>query len=277
MTDTDYVGAIRTWREKYQNGLRAPDSWLSLTGLFMLDEGEYRVGSDPGSDVVLPDSAPAKLGVLRFANTAATLEITCAETVKIDGVIMQRAHLVDNSAGAPTLATVGSVIFFIHAFSGMHAVRVKDTANPAREAFPGCVWFDVDPRYTVRGRFVPNAAPRVFTVTTSRDTPDDYASIGTVEFELNGQALRLHAETAGRDNALFIVFRDATSGKQTYGSSRYLMANCSPDGTVDLDFNKAFNPPCALSSFATCKLAPPENVLSVAIEAGERVRVEHKH
>ncbi len=275
MTDNDYVGTIRTWREKYENGLRAPDSWLSLTGLFMLDEGDYRVGSDPGSDVVLPASAPANLGMLHFADGAATLNITSDAPVKVDGAITQQAVLNDNSAGAPTLVTVGSVIFFIHAFSGMHAVRVKDTANPAREAFPGCVWFDVDSDYSVRGRFVPNAAPRVFAVTTSRDTPDDYASIGIVEFELNGQALRLHAEKAGRDSALFIVFRDATSGKQTYPSSRYLMANCAPNGTVELDFNKAFNPPCALSPFATCKLAPPENVLPIAVQAGERV--EHAH
>lgn len=277
MTNNDYVGAIRSWREKYENGLRAPESWLSLTGLFMLDDGDYRVGSDSGSDVVLPASAPAHLGVLHFADGAATLDITCTETVHVAGKPAKRAVLTDNSAGAPTLVTVGSAIFFIHAFSGTHAVRVKDTANPARDSFPGCVWFDVDPRYNVRGRFVPNAAPRVFEVTTSRDTSDDYASIGIVEFELNGRALRLHAEAAGHENGLFIVFRDATSGRQTYGSSRYLKATHLPDGAVALDFNKAFNPPCAFSPFATCKLAPRENVLTVAIEAGERMRAENNH
>lgn len=277
MTDNDYAGAIHTWREQYQSGLRAPDSWLSLTGLFMLDEGDYRVGSDPDSDVLLPASAPAKLGVLHFADGVATLDVFSNEDVKVDGAVTQHAALKDNSAGAPTLVTTGSVTFFVHAFSGTHAVRVKDAANPARETFPDCVWFDVDSRFRVRGRFVPNAAPRVFAVTTSCDTPDDYASIGTVEFELDGRALSLHAEAAGRDNTLFIVFRDTTSGKQTYASSRYLMANRAPDGTVELDFNKAFNPPCARTPFATCKLAPPENVLPVAIEAGERMRAGQQH
>jgi uncharacterized protein len=273
MTSQDrasYVAGIETWRKKREEGLRAPDSWLSLTGLFMLSDGVHTVGSGPDNTVILPPSAPAALGLIQFANGVATLDVTCAEAVKVDGAITQHAVLKDNSAGAPSLATVGSTIFFIHAFSGMHAVRVKDTQNPRRLNFRGCLWFDINPALRVVAQFERNAQPVVLPITTVRDTSDEYPSAGRLTFTLQGQALSLQAMATSKPGQLWAVMRDKTTGDSTYRAARFLPITVLEDGTADLDFNKAYNPPCAFSDFATCPMPPAENILPVAITAGER-------
>ena len=266
----EYAAQIAAWRVKREQGLRAPDAWLTLTNLHILEDGVHTIGS--GADVViaLPASAPAHLGRLHYANGAAVLEITCSEEVQVDGApATGSVALRDNKGGAPSLVTVGTTIFFIHAFSGIHAVRVKDTAHPRRQSFPGCVWFDADPAYRVRGVLERYPEKHVLPIRTIRDTPDDYGSVGLVRFTLGGKDYALEA-MAGPSDSLFIVFRDATSGKTTYPAARFVFPTVSADGVVDLDFNKAINPPCAFSVYATCPMPPAQNVLPVAIEAGEK-------
>jgi uncharacterized protein (DUF1684 family) len=269
----EYAAQIAAWRVKREQGLRAPDSWLTLTNLHILEDGVHTIGSAADNVIALPASAPAHLGRLHFANGAATLEITCAESVQVDGAGATRSvALRDNSGGAPSLVSVGTAIFFIHAFSGMHAVRVKDTAHPRRASFPGCVWFDADPAYRVRATLERYAEKHVLPIRTIRDTPDDYGSVGLVRFMLGGRDYALEAMAGGPD-ALFIVFRDATSGATTYPAARFVFPTVSADGVVDLDFNKAINPPCAFSTFATCPMPPAQNILNMAIEAGEKIPV----
>jgi uncharacterized protein (DUF1684 family) len=266
----EYAAQIAAWRVKREQGLRAPDSWLSLTNLHILEDGAHSIGSATDNAVALPASAPAHLGVLRYADGAAVLEITCSEEVQVDGKpATGSVALRDNKSGAPSLVTAGTCIFFIHAFSGIHAVRVKDTANPLRQSFPGCVWFDADPAYRVRGTLERYAEKQVLSIRTVRDTPDDYGSVGRVRFILHGREFVFEAMAGGQDT-LFIVFRDATSGKTTYPAARFVFPTVSADGTVDLDFNKAINPPCAFSVYATCPMPPAQNILPIAIEAGEK-------
>jgi uncharacterized protein (DUF1684 family) len=178
---------------------------------------------------------------------------------------------VDNThRKTPTLITVGDVSFFVHNFGDQYAIRVKDRTNPAIAAFAGCAWFAVNPAYRSVGKFVRHNAPRALPIKTSVNTATEYQSIGIVEFELDGQALSFAAQDYGSQDKLFIVFRDATAGKQTYGPARFLTVGVDDDSYAVVDFNKAYNPPCAFSPYATCPLPPRENILSVPIEAGER-------
>lgn len=269
----EYAAEIAAWRVKREQGLRAPDSWLSLTNLHVLEDGVHTIGSAADNAVALPVSAPAHLGVLRYAEGSAVLDVTCSDEVRVDGTpVTGSIALRDNHAGAPSLVTVGTCIFFIHAFSGVHGVRVKDTASPRLQSFPGCVWFDADPAYRVRGTLERYAEKQVLSIRTSRDTPDDYASVGRVHFKLHGREFILEAMAGGQD-ALFIVFRDATSGVSSYPASRFVFPTVSADGSVDLDFNRAISPPCAFSVYATCPLPPAQNILSVAVEAGEKTPI----
>ncbi|MFN8488250.1 MAG: DUF1684 domain-containing protein [Caldilineaceae bacterium] len=271
-----YITQIEAWRKQREADLRAPDSWLSLAGLFVLKEGQNTIGSAPTNAIVLPEHAPAELGVIEFSQAKATLVVSTQTPVLVDGAPAQRAPLTDNGHHQkPTLVTVGSITFFVHHFSDQYAIRVKDSANPAIQAFPGCVWFPVKPEYRVEGRFMRHAAPQSIPIKTTVNTDTAYESVGMVTFELLGQPLQLLAQDYGIPGQLAIVFRDATSGQQTYGAARFLTVELREDGAAVVDFNKAYNPPCAFTPYATCPLPPRENILRVPIEAGERYSAAH--
>lgn len=266
--EQEYVAEVEVWRQAREDALRTPDGWLALTGLFFLEEGTHSVGSAPENAIVLPAGAPANLGTLDFFAQQATLHVQTDVPVMADGAPVRTIRMVDNKGQSPTLVTVGSVAFFIHHVGEHYAVRVRDAQNPAIAAFAGCRWFPVNVAYRVQGRFVAHDAPRDVPIDTYAGVGAVYPSIGWVEFDLLGQALRLLARQGGPGQLSFVL-RDATAGRETYGLARFLFADLSDDGAVTLDFNKAINPPCAFSPYATCPLPPPENVLAVRIAAGE--------
>lgn len=265
-----YVSEIEAWRQQREVELRAPDGWLSLTGLYLLVDGRYTVGSDAASEVMLPESSPQRLGEIEFHAGQAMLTITTDAAVLVDGTPLRTARLEDNSGGRrPTLVTAGTVSFFIHKFGSQHAVRVKDSTNPAIQAFGGRRWFPVRPHYRLQAKFSAFADPKEIRIGTMVNTDSIYHSIGSVDFELDGQRMQLLASPGSAANQLFIVFRDATAGIESYGAARFLSADVGKDGSMDLDFNKAYNPPCAFMPFATCPLPPRENILPIRIPAGE--------
>ena len=267
---TVYGVQIEAWRRQRETELRAPDSWLSLTGLYLLADGTHTIGSDPANDIVLPATAPERLGEIELRDCEALLTVATDAAVLVDSAPLRAAQLMDNGNGRrPTLVTVGSVSFFIHKFGDQRAVRVKDSANPAIAAFSGRRWFPVRPEYRVQGIYTPFAAPQEIRIGTVVNTDSVYRSVGAIDFELEGRKLQLLASAGGAPDQIFIVLRDATAGEETYGAARFLTADVAPDGSVDLDFNKAYNPPCAFTPYATCPLPPRANILSIRIPAGE--------
>ena len=273
----EYVAGLEAKRRKRAEDLRAPDGWLSLTGLFELKDGEQSVGSNDAADVVLPKSAPDHLGTLTLNGKQVTLQIAAPlepdTQVWVDGELARvgdQVTLADNGGSiAPTLVRVGSVSFFVHKYGVHLAIRIKDSQNPAIRDFAGFTWFEVKPEYRVHGIFVPHSAPQKVEVKTTVNTIAEYDSPGVVEFELHGQPLHLLV-TSRSGNKLSIILRDATSGNQTYPAVRFLTVEVDDANNADVDFNTAYNPPCALTPYATCPLPPRENILPVAIEAGEQ-------
>jgi hypothetical protein len=276
----DYIAGVQAWRKKVEDDLRAPDSWLSLTGLYDLKEGDNTVGSDPASDVVLPASAPAYLGTIAFHGGKARLIVTADSPVQVqvDGAAAREADLFDSANGArrPTTVTLGSVTFFVHRYGDTYAIRVKDSVNPAIREFKGRIWFEVNPDYRARGRFVPHPAPHAVRVDSMANATFTYASAGVVEFELHGRplCLTLTGDISTSPNApvrrASALFRDATAGKETYSAVREVGVLIDAAGNAEVDFNRARNMPCAFTPYATCPLPPRENILDVRIEAGER-------
>jgi uncharacterized protein len=269
-----YVAGIRTWRGQVESTLRAPDGWLSLTGLFELREGEQTAGSDATCDVGLPASAPARLGVITLSQGKVTLDVTTDVPVQVDGAVARHAELIEDGDGActPTKVTVGTVTFFVHSYGDRRAIRVKDSQSPTLQAFKGRVWFEVNPAYRVAGRFVPYEAARALQVGSTVGTPQELPSPGEIEFELHGQCVSLVTIGAPgpAPKRVSILFRDATAGKQTYPAMRSLSVEIDAAGNADVDFNRAVNMPCAFTPYATCPLPPRQNVLAIPIEAGER-------
>ncbi len=267
-----YEKDIEAWRKEREERLRREDGWLTLAGLYWLQEGENSIETDPASNIALPiGSARDSVGIIDFHDGKAVLRVTGNEPVLVDDAPTKTAVLRDDAAEAgPSLVKIGAITFFVIKRGDQYGVRVRDANSPERQSFTGRKWFDINVDYRLRAKFVPHDPVRNISVvnTVGLLTPMD--NPGYVEFSLHGQELRLEAFSED-DGELWFIFKDATSGKSTYGAGRYLIARLADDDSVDLDFNKTYNPPCVFTKYATCPLPPKENVLPIAIEAGEKV------
>lgn len=250
-----YRAQIEEWRRQREAALTADGGWLTVTGLFWLHEGANSFGTAASNDIVLPSGPAVKDGVFDLENGKVAL--------RMDG---QTRELQLDSSGKPDAITLGSLTLFAIQRSGKYGIRLKDNNSRLRKEFTGLHYFPVNEEYRVRTRLVRDAKkiPILNILGQVEDTP----SPGYVEFEIHGQKLRL-TPVEEAPNELFFIFRDLTAGKETYGSGRFLTTALGKDGEVDLDFNKAYNPPCAFTPYATCPLPPKENRLALMIEAGE--------
>jgi uncharacterized protein (DUF1684 family) len=269
--DAAYLEALAKWRQDRETELKGDNSWLTVAGLFFLAEGKNTFGSGPLNDIVLPEAAPAEGGVLEFDGRKVTLR--AAQPVSVNGTQVTTIELRPAGGGKPAdTVTMGSLSFFVHKSGDRFAIRLRDQNSEIRRNFTGLRWFAPNEAYKVTGRFEPYAKAKPVRVPNILGDLEPYTAPGTVAFSLNGQPMKLEVYDAGSaDNRrFFIVFRDLTSGKETYPSARFLYADRpNAKGEVVLDFNKAYNPPCAFNPFTTCPLPSEQNRLRVRIEAGE--------
>jgi uncharacterized protein (DUF1684 family) len=264
-----YEADILAWRQQVETDLRAEDSWLTLTGLYWLREGENTVGSDPVSDVLLAESAPQRLGVIELHDGTVTLRVTTDAEVSIGGEAAKTATLRnDYDPQGLTRVVVGSVSFYVVKRADQYGIRVRDARNPARLAFAGRNWFPVDARYRITASYTAYPEPTKLDTATIVGIDIEMDNPGFVTFTLDGHKVRLEA-FSGSNGQIWFVFKDTSP--QTYQAGRFLYTTVNPDGTALLDFNKAYNPPCAFTPYATCPLPPQQNVLAFRIEAGEIV------
>lgn len=267
-----YVDDMKSWQQTMDSDLRAPDSWLSLVGLEWLKAGENSIGSAAACDVHLPSSVPDQIGFIIVQDKVASFRVT-SPNIMIDkdaAVVGQTYVLNDNHHdGEMPLVHVGSVTFFVIERDGDYLVRVRDANNPVRLNFNGRKWFPIDADYRVKATFTARASKQPVEVENSKGAVSVLQNLGYVEFDLLGERRRLEAfETTG--NRLWFIFRDQTSGVSTYGAGRFLYAPILSDGLIDLDFNKAYHPPCAFTEFAMCPYPPRENTLPIPISVGEQ-------
>lgn len=249
-----YQSEIAGWRRAREAALKADGGWLSVAGLFWLHEGANRFGKDASNDVVLPDGA-AHAGVFDLHQAKVT--------VALDG---RGREIAPDSAD---VVNVGRLHLFVIKRGDRYGIRLKDPDSQYRREFHGIEYFPANERYRVTARFV--AERRTIPILNILGQTEPSECPGYVVFRLNGQELRLYPilEEPGAKQ-LFYIFRDQTTGKETYGAGRFLYSDLPQDGQVTLDFNKAYNPPCAFTPYATCPLPPKENHLAVRIEAGEK-------
>jgi uncharacterized protein (DUF1684 family) len=266
-----YEDEIEAWRARRVAALAAPDGWLSLVGLFWLREGRNAVGSDPSSDVILPeDPAPAQLGSIQVASGRATAVFPPGSGVRSGDEEVSSLLLEDDPERPPTVLALGSLRFHVISRGGALAVRVRDLDSPARRSMTRIPNFPIDARWRVNARFDPHDSARQAVLPTVVGPGQEYRIMGALRLELAGQPLSLEAYQELDESDLFIVFGDETNGRETYEGGRYLYASPPEvDELVTLDFNRAYNPPCVFTPYSTCVLALPDNRLPVRIEAGE--------
>ncbi len=270
--DAAYRQEIAAWHRQREERLTRDDGWLTLAGLHWLPEGRSTIGSAPMDDVVLPPSAPLQVGTLHREGDRVRLEVEPGVEATHDGERFRELEMVSDAAAGdagPTVVELGSLSFHVIRRGDKLGVRVKDSDNPARTGFRGVDTFPVDPAWRLDARFEPYDTPRPMPIDDVTGNVQDAVSPGEVTFTVDGTPYRLIA--LDEDGDLFLIFSDATSGKETYGAGRYLTApRPGPDGRLVLDFNKAYNPPCAFTPFATCPLPPRQNRLPIAVRAGEK-------
>jgi uncharacterized protein (DUF1684 family) len=269
---------VEAWRARRIERLKAEDGWLSLVGLSWLAEGANSVGSAPKSVVLLPEGkTAANEGTITLEKGKATFVPATGSKVTIDGkAVTSPVELKPDTSGEPTTLLSGSVKFYLIERGGKLGVRIKDSESAARRSFTGIDHYEFDPKWRFEARFEKYDPPKPIPITNVLGQTEPQPCPGALVFEVEGKSYRLEPILEGDDPNFFIIFGDATNRTTTYGAGRFLYAEPpGPDGKVIVDFNKAYNPPCVFSPFATCPLPPKQNKLPIAIEAGEKRWGDH--
>jgi uncharacterized protein (DUF1684 family) len=265
--DPAYRAEIEAWQKRHTEGMRR--DWGTLAGLFWLSPGENAFGSDPANAVILQSSkVPPKAGVFVLEGNTVTVKIRPGVNFTLKGKPVREAKLATDIKDEPDILELGSLSMWVIEREGRYGIRVRDSAGPQVAKFPELVYFPIRERFRVRGRLVRSPQPMKITVPAENMGTQTLQVPGYVEFTLEGKKLRLYPSLEGK--RLFYIFKDRTSeSHQTYPAARYLYSDIGPNDEVILDFNRAYSPPCAFTPYATCPLTPEQNVLPVAIEAGE--------
>jgi uncharacterized protein (DUF1684 family) len=252
---------VRKWQTDRDARLRKEDSWLTLIGLHWLKDGENEV-------TLTKKGAPP----VRLLRNGTTTLLHAAAPMAIDGkpVTGDVPLLADADEKGPTIVQMGSVRFNVIKRGERYGLRVKDAESPTRTGFKGLEYYPIDPKWRVTARFEAYHPPKRIPITDITGMTSDSIAPGALIFEVDGKEQRIDPILEEGSDELFIIFRDATSKETTYQAGRYLYARMPREGTTVVDFNKAYNPPCAFTDYATCPLPPLQNRLPIAIEAGEK-------
>jgi uncharacterized protein (DUF1684 family) len=273
--DAAYVQSFEKWRAEQTTDLK--ENWLSLAGLFWLKPGANAFGSDAASRIVFP-KGPAHAGEFVLNGKEVTLNLLPGTKATVDGKVVTTTKLEPDTSEHVTHVEMGSLRFHVIVRGDRVGVRLLDTDSAAVRNFKGMMFFPLDMNYRLTASWTPGDGkktieiPNVLGDVTAQPVP------GIAVFKLNGEELKLTAVGGDAKNSVFFVFNDLTAKNDTYPGGRFLDTGPIVDGHVVLDFNRAYNPPCAVTPYATCPLAPKENRLAVAIPAGEKFdKTAHAH
>jgi hypothetical protein len=253
------------WVDEYEQDLSSEDGWLSLVGLFWLKDGDNSIGAAVGNDHRFPAGTPDKFGTIVVDE--GMVEFTrAADEIRIDGNDVDKQILLQNE----TVVSYGTYSFFVIKRERGFAIRLKNTANPSISGFGGVRFYPYSPSWQIPAQLIKHASPQKIKVATVYETIRENDSAGWLEFEFEGKIIRLQAVSYGPDTPMSLMFADQTRLSTTYGAGRYLNVEWPQEGDQTMiDFNRAYNPPCAITAFATCPLPPRQNRMDIAVEAGE--------
>lgn len=263
---------VEQWRSERLTELTNETGWLTLVGLFWLSEGPNTFGHAPGNTLVLDHpSLAATAGTFALSAGKVTFTAAPGSGITRGGEPVTTLELASDAKESPTVMSSGSLRFFIIERAGKLGVRVRDVDNPLRRNFRGLQYFPIATDWRVAARFEPYQPQRHITIVNILGLEQDMVAPGALVFSKNGKEMRLDAVLEGPESTdLFVMFADATSGHETYGAGRFLHVPFATNGRTVVDFNKAYNPPCAFNNFATCPLPPHQNRLQARVTAGEK-------
>jgi hypothetical protein len=270
-----YVQAFEKWKAEQTDDLRT--NWLSLAGLFWLKPGVNSFGSDAGNAIVFP-KGPAHAGEFDLEGKEVTLRVNPGTPATIAGKAVTTSKMDPDTSNQVTRVEMGTLRFHV-IIRGQHVgIRLRDTDSAAARSFKGMMFYPLDLNYRLTATWVPATGKETVEIPNALGEVTSEASPGMVAFKLNGVDVTLTALGGDASSGLFFVFTDPTAKTDTYPGGRFLETDAVANGKVVLDFNRAHNPPCAVTPYATCPLAPKENRLAVAIPVGEKFdKAAHGH
>ncbi len=269
--DPSYINSIKQWRETRAANLKKENGWLNLTGLFWLSEGENSFGSDPSNKIIFPkEDAPAFIGSFNLKDGIVSAKIYKGVNVTLNGKPVLETNLISDTADNPTVLAFNSLRWFLIKRGDKFGIRLRNLNAPLVKKFKGIDSYPINDDWRIKASYELYDPPKIISVPSIIGTVDEDTVPGALAFQLNGKEYKLDPIEEG--NQFFIIFADETNGDETYGAGRFLYTS-KPDsaGEVILDFNKAYNPPCAFTKYATCPLPPEQNYLHLKITAGEKV------
>lgn len=245
----------------------APDGWLALAGLYWLQPGANIFGGDPALDIVFPTKAPDTLGTFWLDGDSVYMTMAPGLQAQVKDQTVDQYPL---SGMANTLIFSYEDLSWIYLKrTNKSGIRLWDRKHPNIADTVHIDRYPIDPNWRIPAQWVPDSSGQTIRIRNVLDMEMDLETEGRLQFEYQGKSFELTALEGG-DDTYFIIFSDATSGGETYGGGRYLYVDIPDSNSMTyLDFNKAYNPPCAFTEFATCLLPPAENRLELAITAGE--------
>jgi hypothetical protein len=278
-SDAAWQADLEKWRAQRATALQAPEGWLSLIGLDWLQDGDNSFGSAADNRIQINAKIPEHVAFIRLTKTTVHLAAPASgfpKDLQLDGHPAKEQDLLADDSEHPSKLTIGTISIIVINRDGRFALRIKDPQAPTRTGFHGLKWYAPDPVYRIHAKWIPYSTPKTLDIPTVLGTTTHMPAPGVAEFTIDGQTVRLEPVLEDpRSTDLFFILRDATSKTTTYGAGRFLYTGF-PDhglnqpGELVLDFNRAINPPCSFTPYATCPLPPMQNRLSVAIPAGEK-------
>lgn len=273
-SDPAYLDDLAKFRARADQSLTRERGWLSIVTRDELTPGTYTIGSAPDNKVVLPKGlAPAHLGTVIASKDKARLVLANGEKMQLVGkddppLEFTQRDLVTGATNLEWVTSGRLSLQFVKREDGKIVVRAADRDSPRRKTFAGRLWYEPKADFKVPAKFVPVADGATIPIANVRGEISYEKVAGTLEFTVNGRRMTLDA--LDDDGDLFIIFRDGTSNATTYPPGRFLVVEKPKDGAWSVDFNKAYNPPCAFSAYTTCPLPPPQNWLKDDMAAGEK-------
>ena len=272
-----YIAEINTWHQKRIDNLKKENGWLNLIGLFWLKEGENKFGSGKENDIVFPEQlSPEQIGKFVLMDSIVTVEINNGVDVKCNGERVTKKILVNDLQGEPTVLQYGPLRWFVIKRGDKYGIRLRNLDAPLVKNFQGIDTFPINSDWKFEVTFKRYDPPKVIAVPNILGMIDHENSPGALVFKDNQTEYRLDVLDAG--NSYFVIFADETSGKETYGGGRFIyVPKADSSGKLFIDFNKAYDPPCVFTKYATCPLPPKQNYLKMRITAGEKAYGHRNH
>jgi len=271
----EYLQEIKQWDQHRLERLKADDGWLNLVGRTWLKPGENKFGSAKDNNVLIEsDKVPDYMGVFIFQDSTVTMKVNDGVDVLFNGKPVKEMVMIGDGRKDMTVFQYGPIKWNLIVRDTLYGIRFRDLESPYVKSFKGIERFPVNEDWRITAEYKKNNPPKIIAIPNVLGQIEKETSPGAIVFKKDGQTYSLETIDAG--DKLWLILADETSGKETYGGGRFLYID-KPDSTgkTIVDFNKAYNPPCVLTKYATCPLPPKENYLKLRITAGEKVYGEH--